>query len=176
MLEVLEPCAIARVQSWDLSCAPPRVLDAVWPREVGSESAGTIASESSHTEAAVILCVGPSDWLVLTAATHAAPLMRVLQEAFQATSFRVTDLSSALRRIQLEGPEAATLLSRGCALDLHPDVFTPGQSARTRFAGMPVVIRCTRPAAFECIVSLSYCDYLLAWCADAARETVPDGA
>jgi sarcosine oxidase subunit gamma len=167
MLEVLEPCGIVRVQSWDLSCGSPRVLDAVWPRVVGAEIAGTIASEPSQTEAAAILCVGPSDWLVLTAAMHTASLMGGLQKAFQPTSFRATDLSSALRRIRLEGPDAAPLLSKACALDLHPDVFTPGQSARTRFAGMPVVIRCTRPAAYECIVSLSYCDYLLAWCADA---------
>jgi sarcosine oxidase subunit gamma len=144
------------------------VLDADWPTAVGSEVTGAIEGESSQAASATILCVGPADWLVVAPEMHAASLMRLLQAAFQATSFRATDLSSALVRIQLESPEAATLLSQGCSLDLHPEVFSPGRSARTRFAGMPVLIRCTRPDSFECIVSHSYRDYLLAWFADAA--------
>jgi hypothetical protein len=37
---------------------------------------------------------------------------------------------------------------------------------------MPVVVRCTHPSAFECIVSLSYHEYLTAWLDDAAIEFV----
>jgi hypothetical protein len=47
-----------------------------------------------------------------------------------------------------------------------------GRSARTRFAGMPVIVRCTRPSTFQCIVTASYCDYLASWLADAALEFV----
>ena len=167
MLSVLDPCDILRVQSWDIrKAAPPnaaQVLRVVWPKSVGEVAHG----------AADVLCIGPTDWLVMAPPERAAALLVALQMAFQDSSFRVTDVSSALARVRVEGPRARLLLSKGCALDLDPQAFTPGRALRTRFAGMPVVVHCTQPAAFECIVSLSYRDYLLSWLEDAAAEFLP---
>ena len=70
-----------------------------------------------------VICIGPTDWLVVSAAdAGAARLLPVLEDAFQG------------------------------------------------IAGLPVVIHCLDPAGFECIVPLSFADYLLSWRADAAAE------
>jgi len=90
--------------------------------------------------------------------------------AFDGSAFRATNVSDALARIEINGPEVRNLLAKGCSLDLHPPRFAPGRCARTRFAGMPVIVCCRGASKFECIVTISYVDYLLSWLADATLE------
>jgi sarcosine oxidase subunit gamma len=97
---------------------------------------------------------------VYTGSSTADALLLKLEGAFAGTHFRATDLSSALVRLHLEGFEVRMVLAKGCSLDLHNDYFSPGKVARTRFAGMPVVIRCVAEFKFQLIVSTSYLEYL----------------
>jgi sarcosine oxidase, subunit gamma len=165
MLEfLLDPCSIIRVQTWHCGAPVPstaeEVLGTKWPRQTG-----TVASGRGD-----IVCIGPTDWLVIASDPDASALPQRLDEAFAGSPFRATDLSQALIRISIEGPEARVLLAKGCALDLHPSRFAPGRCARTRFASMAVIVRCMRDFAFECIVTRSYAEYLESWLTDAALE------
>jgi sarcosine oxidase, subunit gamma len=153
---VLDPCSIVRVQSWDVAATPPsgthQVVGVAWPREVGAVASGLDE----------ILCIGPTEWLVMGADLKLGELRTALSES----PFRATDVSHALARIELEGPEVRESLLKGCSLDLHPDHFPPNRCARTRFAGLPTVLRSWGPSKFEGIVPSSYRAYLLAWLAD----------
>jgi sarcosine oxidase subunit gamma len=161
---LLDPCSIIRVQTWDCGGAEPakveRVVGISWPQETGAVANGR----------GNILCTGPSDWLFISGDPDAAALLQQLEEAFEGSSFRATNVSSALARIELESPEVRALLAKACSLDLHPSRFPPGRCARTRFAGIPVIIHCTRTSTFECIVVISYAEYLNSLLADAALE------
>ena len=162
---VLDPCGTVRIMSWVSDSPLPgrleQALEIAWPRSVGQVTRGRVE----------VLCVGPTDWLLIAPDPDAAPLLQMLSEAFEGSPFRATDLSAALARIRIEGVNARTLLAKGCALDLHPRVFRPGCFARTRLAGMPVIVRCTDALAFECLVTLSYGEYMLAWLTDAAAAS-----
>jgi sarcosine oxidase subunit gamma len=163
---VLDSCTIFRVQSWAIAASAPvaarHLLGVEWPMRTGTVVTG-------RTD---VVCVGPTEWLVIAPDERDSTLLfKPLTEAFVDSPFRATDLSSALIRIRLEGESVRTLLSQGCGVDFHPEQFLPGQSARTRLAGMPVVLRCIEAAGFECIVSRSYQDYLLAWFADATLSS-----
>src|SRR5580658_6153186 len=148
---VLEPCGILRVQAWDskLTGLPKpagfakaeQALGATWPDLVGATAYG-------HAD---ILCTGPTDWLVITPVPDVTKLLHGLGEA-------------------IEGPDARVLLTKGTSVDLDPTCFPPGRCARTRFADIPLIVRCIRMSAFELIVASSYHDYLIAWLTDAARE------
>ena len=161
---LLDPCTFIRVQTWNshatLNQEVEIVLGTSWPRE-----AGTIASGRAD-----ILCIGPSEWLVTATDSDARVLHRQLEDAFGGSAFRATNISHALVRIEVQGFEVRALLLKGCALDLHPSRFLPGRCARTRFAALPAILRCTGPTNFECVVAFSYRDYLLSWLADAAEE------
>ena|ERR1700722_4701970 len=161
---VLDPCTVIRVQTWDSrEVVPPNAelaLCVTWPRETGTVASGC----------AEIVCNGPTDWLVIAADPDPAALLRRLDEAFMGTAFRASNVSQALTRIEIDDPNARVLLSKGCALDLHPSFFPPGRSTRTRFAGIPVIVRCTRESTFECVVALSYRDYVLLWLSDASAD------
>ncbi len=161
---VLESCTIIRVQSWAITASAPaaarQLLGVEWPMRTGSLATGR----------ADVVCVGPTEWLVIAPDERdSSVLLKPLTDAFVDSPFRATDLSSALVRIRLEGESVRTLLSQGCGVDFHPERFPPGESARTRFAGMAVVVRCIGVSSFECIVARSYQEYLLAWLADATQ-------
>jgi sarcosine oxidase, subunit gamma len=162
---LLDPCSIIRVQAWECELPAPsvveQVLDIAWPKATGAVASGGYAD---------ILCTGPTDWLIVSTDPDFEPLLERLQEAFERSAYRATNMSSALRRTQIEGTHARALLSKGGGLDVHPQTFPPGRCARTRLAGMPVIVRCTEESTFQCIVAASYGDYLDSWLADAALE------
>ena len=161
---LLDPCGFIRVQAWSSESFETQevesVLETPWPKVNG-----TIASGKAD-----VLCVGPTDWLVVSDGPNVEVLHQQLEETFAGSTLRATNVSQALARIELEGPDVRALLLKGCSLDLSPSRFPPGRCARTRFASLPVVLRCTALTNFECIVASSYCDYLLSWLADAAEE------
>ncbi len=161
---VLGPSTILRVQSWNALEQVPLQLEQTlgvrWPSTTGSVARG-------HAE---IVCVGPADCLVIASHPDPRALLQPLAAAFQGSAFRLTNVSCALARIRIEGSSVRDLLSKACALDFDPQAFPLDRSARSRFAGMPVVVRCVKPNCFECIVSLSYADHLNSWLADAALE------
>jgi sarcosine oxidase, subunit gamma len=162
--QVLAPCTIVRVQTWDSNAITPTAIEdllgIIWPQTTGAVASG-------RTE---IICVGPTDWLVIAADGDSTAWLDRLASAFDGGAFRATDVSDALSRIEIEGPEVRDLLSKGCSLDLHPPLFPAGRSARTRFAGLPVIVRSTGDSKFELIVAQSYAHYLRAWLADAELE------
>jgi sarcosine oxidase subunit gamma len=161
---LLDPCSFIRVQTWNSQATTTQrveiALGARWPNEIGTIASGRVD----------ILCVGPTDWLVTAADPDAKALHRQLEDAFEGSAFRATNVSEALARVEVQGPEVRALLLKGCALDLHPSRFPPGRCARTRFAALPAVLRCTGATNFECIVLASYQSYLLSWFTDAAEE------
>jgi sarcosine oxidase, subunit gamma len=162
--ELLEPCGVIRVQTWDLRAAfPPaveQVLGAGWPTETGAMAIG----------GSQVICNGPAEWLVVTADGATAGAVKGLEEAFENSPFRATNVSRSLVRIGIDGEAVRELLAKGCSLDLDSSRFVPGRSARARFAGMPMVVCCMGSSRFECIVAVSYATYTLSWLADAALE------
>ena len=164
---VLDPCSIVRVQTWDAKALAPLavedVLGVAWPQETGAVARGS----------AEIICLGPADWLVLAREPDADVWLDRIAAAFDGSAFRATNVSDALARIEVDEAEVRDLLAKGCSLDLHPPLFPPGRAARTRLAGMPVVVHCTGTSTFECIVTLSYASFLVSWLADAMLEFEP---
>ena len=161
---LLHPCSIVRVQSWDSAASVPSASDPVagvrWPLEVGTVAAGLVD----------VLCIGPTEWLVIGRNADGAELCGRLGTALGGSALSATDVSQGLGRIELEGPAVREFLLKGCSLDLHPDRFPPGRCARTRFAGIPTVLRCQSPSTFEGIVAASHLGYLQVWIAHQESE------
>ena len=158
---IVEPCALIRVQSWQLGASVPKqaehFLGVSWPHTAGAVASGQ----------ADVICLGPTDWL-LVGTGPVESWMLALTAALSPTSYRATDLSSALSRIRIAGASARMLLATACALHVFSPEFTPGRAARTLVAGVPTVIRCLPRSVFECLVPVSYADYVMRWLTDAA--------
>lgn len=118
------------------------------------------------------LCVGPGDWLIVSEQHTASHLREHFEPDLSRQGLALVDLTDGLAVIDVRGPTAREILSKGCGLDMHPRSFPPGRCARTRFAQIAVVIECLDDGRlrFELTVARSYLHYLHSWLADAAAE------
>lgn len=133
------------------------------PTEVGGRLRGPIR----------VLCVGPGEWLMVSHQHHFMVVRDHVAADLTKYGLALVDLTQALAGLELRGPKARDLLSKGCGLDFHPESFPPGRCARTRFANVPMVIESREEESrFELFVGRSYLAYVQAWLEDAAVEFI----
>ena len=118
-----------------------------------------------------VFWLGPDEWLVVTARQQAAAAVQRLEQATSRMHASVNDLSGGQVALMLEGPGARELLAKGCPLDLHPQVFGPGECAQSGLARANVLLGVADDApTFIIIVRRSFADYVCRWLASAGRE------
>jgi heterotetrameric sarcosine oxidase gamma subunit len=76
----------------------------------------------------------------------------------------VSDQTGAYRVLQIEGPDARTLLQRGAAVDLDGSAFPVGSACLTVIGHVDVIIRSlTDGRSYEVAVYRSYAESFLRW-------------
>ncbi|MYF69718.1 MAG: sarcosine oxidase subunit gamma [Proteobacteria bacterium] len=114
--------------------------------------------------------LGPDEWLIETGAKRAVKLVGELAVALTDCHATVNDVSGGHIALRVTGADVRAVLAKGCALDLHPRKFGPGQCARTGLGKANVLLAVDDDAA-SCtiLVARSYAGYLCRWLAHAAR-------
>lgn len=122
--------------------------------------------------------LGPGWWLLDAPDTGEAAfepdLVHRLRDVGRRSS--AVDVSAGFAVLELAGPSASAVLAHGCSIDLHPQAFGPGRSARTMLAKTQVVLALTHgvpdgPApTYRIWVRSSFARYLVAWLVDAMTE------
>ncbi|MEC8061025.1 MAG: sarcosine oxidase subunit gamma family protein [Pseudomonadota bacterium] len=140
---------------------------AVWPLDGAPPAANRFVAGDDVTAA----WLGPDEFLVITALDQLAATADRLAGALAGHHAGVTEVSDHLTVIRLSGPRARWVLAKGCALDLHPRVFGPGDCAQTLFerAGITLLQRDAAPT-YHLLVRRSFAAYLWAWLVDAGQE------
>lgn len=141
-----------------------RVLGVVLPVEpnrVAGDAGGGIAA----------FWLGPDEWLAVAPEAEGDRLPVRLDEALAGRRAAVVDQSAARGVLRLSGARARDVLAKGCRLDLHRDVFKPGQCAQTALARALVLI-CALDAmpSFDLYVRPSFAHYMTHWVLDAMAE------
>ncbi|HKU14187.1 MAG TPA: sarcosine oxidase subunit gamma family protein [Steroidobacteraceae bacterium] len=157
-----------RVQSWKpaapAGAAACAHLGIEWPLAVGKITEGDLR----------VLCIGPTDWIVIATTERAHTISRGLQEVAAVEGLSVVEVSDALATLRLTGPDARDVLAQGTGVDLHPRAFPAGHCVRTRFAQIPAILHCrVDGATFECHANRSYQGHLMSWFTRAAGESIP---
>jgi len=129
------------------------------------------------------LWLGPDEWLVVDDGTPAEEIEASVRQAFNGSWGSrseplgarsgswgsVVDVSANRIVVELSGPHARDVLSRGCSLDLHPRSFRPGMCAQTLLAKTAVILWQTDDApTFKVFVRASFAAHLARWLADAS--------
>ena len=118
-----------------------------------------------------IYWLGPDEWLLVVPVEQSDATKSALGEALQGQHTAVNDLSGGQITLRISGEKAAELLSKGCSLDLHPSVFSPGTCAQSGLAKAAVIIsRHPTEPSFDLVVRRSFSDYLLQWLRRAGAE------
>ena len=110
---------------------------------------------------------GPDQWLIVAPPDDVALLVPALYE----TARSAVDVSDLRAEFELAGPRAVDVLRKGCGVDLHPRVFSPGDCVLTLLGRVRVGLRQTddRPG-YRLLVERSVAPYLWDWLVDAMRE------
>lgn len=121
-----------------------------------------------------VLWLGPAEFLVV-APTEAheslgGGLIQALRDALGGDSGQVVDLSANRTTFELTGPQARSVLEKGCSLDLHPRVFKPGTAYSTEIGNIPALLWKTGEESFRVFPRASFAEFLGRWLLDGMRE------
>ncbi|MCB9949030.1 MAG: sarcosine oxidase subunit gamma [Rhodospirillaceae bacterium] len=122
------------------------------------------------------LWLGPDEWLIVTPPGGEAALLAQATQALAGRHIALTDVTDNATTIGVAGPQAASLLAKGCPLDLHPAVFGLGRVAQSLIGSVDMILECTPDAltpgerAFLLHVRRSFARHVWDWLVDGARE------
>jgi sarcosine oxidase, subunit gamma len=108
------------------------------------------------------LWLGPDEWLVLAPPGAGPDIIGELEAALDGWHRSIVDVSANRVALELSGPHAKEVLSKGCALDLHPRTWRPGMCAQTMLGSAQVILH-ERAETTGVLVRPSFADYLVNW-------------
>ncbi|MFY9918158.1 MAG: sarcosine oxidase subunit gamma family protein [Mycobacterium sp.] len=136
----------------------------------------TTASTYANNFDTTVIWLGPDEWLV-TGTSLAGPDLEVrLRETVSPHGGAAVDVSGQRTTLRLRGSHSRDVLAKGCALDLHPRVFTGGAAAQTTLGQAGVILLSVDGggADYRVLVRSSFARYLAGWLLDAAEEYNPE--
>jgi sarcosine oxidase subunit gamma len=149
-------------------------------RAVGDVLGAALPTRANTSIAAgelTVLWLGPDEWLVVAPEGRQESLEKALRQAIGTEPGAVVDLSAHRTTVELSGQRASEVLAKGCSLDLHPSVFTPGSCAQVLLAQAPVLLLAREDdhPAYWLFVRASFATYVADWLLDACVEYLADG-
>jgi len=123
-----------------------------------------------HNDTLRILWIGPNEWQIITEQLDAATLETKLREALTGHHFAVTDVSSNYQILHLSGEPARDILTNGCPLDLHPNVFKPDTCAGSHYFKAAIWIWQPETGGYELLIRRSFAGYVQLMIEHASAE------
>jgi len=125
-------------------------------------------AKASRLAGRVALWIGPDEWLVIdpSGTDLTAPCAKVKKR------HSAVDVSHRNTAILVSGPAAQSVISAGCPQNLSPDVFPVGACSRTVLGKAEIILLREDAQAFRVECWRSFSDYVFAFLADAARDSV----
>ena len=117
-----------------------------------------------------VVWLGPDEFLVICEAGKDDELASTLDSALNNRHFAVTNITDALAAFNLQGAAVRQVLKKGCAIDLHPNSFKPGDTAQTLLSHAAVSLLAISDNELIVICRTSFALYLHDWLYDAALE------
>ena len=133
----------------------------------------TALPENNHSVTVgdrTLVWLAPDEYLLLCVAGQEANLHSQLMLDLGKVHAAVTNVTDALCAISLRGAAVRQVLAKGCALDLHPSVFTAGMCAQTMLSHAAVTLVAGEDNLFTLICRTSFAAYTHDWLIDAGLE------
>jgi sarcosine oxidase, subunit gamma len=117
------------------------------------------------------LWLGPDEYLLLGFDEESAEAVAdAVERALVDVPHALVNISHRQFALEISGPNAATILSGACPLDLHPREFPIGMCTRTVLAKADIVLWRTREDSFHLEVWRSFAGYVTGVLREIARE------
>jgi len=129
---------------------------------------------SSNAEAS-LLWMGPDEWLYSQIeSSTSTELEAEFNTALAAQHCLISDVSNSRIVLGLSGTNAREILMKAISLDIHPNVFSPGQCAQSSFARCHVLLhQINDDPCYHLYFHRSFSDYAYRWILDATNSLTP---
>ena len=125
---------------------------------------------ASPIAAGTALWLAPGAWMVVAEGLEEGTLQQSLLDELQGLA-AVVDQSHGRAALRLSGPRARDVLAKGCRLDLHPRVFTPGMCAQSAIAQIGVLLhQIDGSPTYDLYLFAGYALDFLEWLTSSAAE------
>lgn len=125
---------------------------------------GTVASSAT----ARVLWTSPNEWMVYS---DEAGLTDALTKAIAGLHAAVTEVTEHYTLIRLSGRHARDVMIKGCAIDLHPREFGPGQCVQSHLGRITALFdQIDETPTYDILVRASFAEYLWMYLEDAGLE------
>ena len=136
--------------------------------ELPSSANKLVVAANAH----IAYCISSDHWLLQVADGDQLDVLQSLERSSADFSHSFVDVSDLYARIRLSGREARDVLAQGVSIDIHPRVFPPGSTARTRMAKTTTQIHYVNESpVYDILVFSSFRQYTLDWLAMAAAKS-----
>ena len=108
------------------------------------------------------LWLGPDEWVILGPPHAGTEIVAELDGALDGLHRSIVDVSANRVALEISGPRAKEILSKGCSIDLHPSMWAPGMCAQTMLGKAQVVLH-ERADTTGIAVRTSFANYLIDW-------------
>jgi len=130
-----------------------------------------LAPNTTSNGEPLVIWLGCSRWMIVCKETEVGQLCQRVRDALAGTACIVADCSDSRIVFRISGKHARTLMAKCCAVDLHPDQFSPGRCAQTLFARIPALIhQIDTSPSFNLYVDTSLSVYAWRYLVDASSE------
>lgn len=126
--------------------------------------------EASEEGGRRALCLGPDEWLLRAGEAEQETVEEAFAAIYGVAPHSLVSIGDREIGLFVEGPEAATLLSVGCPIDL--DRLAVGSGKRTVFDGVQVVLFREGAERFTLEASRSFVPHVRALLDTASRELI----
>jgi sarcosine oxidase subunit gamma len=118
------------------------------------------------------LRLGPDEWTIVAPLGAVAGIVAACAAIYPTHPHALVDISARETTLVIEGPQAAELLTIGCARDI--DALPVGEGRRTLFDGATVVLWKDKADAFRMDIWNSFASHLLALLETGCAELAAD--
>lgn len=113
---------------------------------------------------------GPNEFVCFCPLAEEEQYESRLTGAFAGQFATATLVSDSRVGFRIAGEDAASFISKGCAIDMHPERFDAGRALTTRFAGLPAMLMRDQDDGYAVYFDIGYIEFILKWIVDAAAE------
>ena len=122
-----------------------------------------IPNTATKNDISFALWLSPNSWLI-------GFYQDTLVNVFNSQTLNLNNVSSGRTILRFSGLDTRDMLAKGCPIDLHPEIFTPGSCAQSKVGSLNILLNVVDRETIDLFVPRSFSVGFWEWVLEASAE------